>query len=128
MSFDDFRERAALLRAVPLEAVLLCRGAERDLRDRRKWHTEQGPLSLTGAKFMSWRRYEGGGGAIDLVMHLGGVDHQVALEWLEEHFGAGLIPGRSAARPLARAIAARGPRGPLRLPPPVNRRLDRVRQ
>jgi len=42
------RQHAAAVRAVPLEAVLLCRGAARDRHDRRKWHTEQGPLSVSG--------------------------------------------------------------------------------
>ena len=61
MSFDDLRRRAAAVRLTPLEEVLALRGAERDRRDRRKWHTEQGPLSLSGAKFMNWRQGAGGG-------------------------------------------------------------------
>ena len=52
MNFDDLRRRAAVVRAVPLETVLLFRGAVRDRHDRRKWHTEQGPLSVTGPKFI----------------------------------------------------------------------------
>jgi hypothetical protein len=128
MSFNDLRERAAVLRDVPLETVLLCRGAERDLCDRSKWHTEQGPLSITGAKFTSWRRCAGGGGAIDLVMHLAGVDFAVAVEWLEQHFGAGLLGGQAVARPLARTVSVPGAQGAVRLPQPVNRCLDWVRQ
>ena len=53
MSGDPFRRRADRARAVPLEAVLLARGAVRDRHDRSKWHTEQGPLSMTGAKFIN---------------------------------------------------------------------------
>jgi hypothetical protein len=55
MNFADLRRRADVVRAVPLEAVLLVRGAARDAHDRRKWHTERGPLSVTGAKFMPRR-------------------------------------------------------------------------
>ena len=129
MSFDDFRQRAAVVREIALEAVLLYRGAERDPRDRSKWHTEQGPLSVTGPKFTSWRRGDGGGGAIDLVMHLAAVDYRAAVEWLERHLAVGPIAGGpAAAHPFARFAANRGAQGTLRLPVPAHRLLDRVRQ
>ena len=83
MNFDELRRRADAVRAVPLEAVLLARGAVRDRGDRHKWHTEQGPLSVTGPKFINWHDGQGGGGAIDLVMHLAGVEFRTALVWLE---------------------------------------------
>ncbi|HUY31763.1 MAG TPA: hypothetical protein VMV69_03215 [Pirellulales bacterium] len=128
MSFDDLRQRAAVVREIALEAVLLCRGAERDPRDRSKWHTEQGPLSVSGPKLMNWRRGHGGGGAIDLVMHLAGVGFRAAVEWLEQHLAVGPIGGgQTAAHPLARSAAARGPHGSLRLPVPAHRLLERVR-
>jgi hypothetical protein len=91
MSFADLRRRAAVVRAAPLESVLLLRGAVRDGRDRRKWHTERGPLSVTGPQFMNWYTCHGGGGAIDLVMHLAGVDFRAALAWLEGHLAAGVL-------------------------------------
>ena len=97
MNFDDLRQRAAAVRAVPLETVLLFRGAVRDRHDRRKWHTEQGPLSVTGPKFMNWHRGQGGGGAIDLVMHLAGVDFRTAVAWLEQHLAAGPLAGGESA-------------------------------
>ena len=98
MNFDDLRQRAAAVRAVPLETVLLFRGAVRDRRDRRKWHTEQGPLSVSGPKFMNWHRGQGGGGAIDLVMHLAGVDFRAAVAWLEQHLAAGPADQRRVRR------------------------------
>ena len=129
MNRDDFRRRAAAARAVPLESVLVFRGAQRDRQDQAKWHTEQGPLSVTGPKFMNWHGGQGGGGAIDLVMHLAGVDFRTALEWLERHF---------ATRPRARGDSTAheaGPESPapepprtLRLPAPDARLLGRVRQ
>ena len=76
MNFDHFP--ADRLRTLPLETVLTLRGARRDRYDRAKWHTERGPLSVTGAKFMNWHQNRGGGGAIDLVMHLAGVDYRTA--------------------------------------------------
>ena len=88
MTFDDFRRRADAVRSIPLEIVLTYRGAVRDRYDRAKWHTEQGPLSVSGAKFTNWHRNAGGGGAIDLAMHLAGIDCRAAVDWLEQHLSA----------------------------------------
>ncbi len=88
MNFADLRQRADAVRAVPLETVLLFRGAVRDRHDRRKWQTEKGPLSVSGPKFMNWHTAQGGGGAIDLVMHLASVDFRAAVAWLHQHLAA----------------------------------------
>ena len=88
MSFHEIRERAYRLRALPLEAVLLRSGATRDRADKAKWHTGHGVISVTGAKFMNWSRSVGGGGAIDLAMHLGGFRFMEALDWLSRSFPA----------------------------------------
>jgi len=127
MNFDHFP--ADRMRAVPLETILTLRGARQDRHDPSKWHTERGPLSVTGAKFMNWRQHRGGGGAIDLVMHLAGVDYGAALRWLQTHASAGLpAAGPPAAdRAGGKQATARTP-GVLRLPPPDPRRLARVRQ
>jgi hypothetical protein len=129
MNFDDLRRRAAVVRAVPLETVLVFRGAARDAHDRRKWQTEQGPLSVTGAKFMNWHTGQGGGGAIDLVMHLAQVDFRTALVWLEEHLAASHVAtGGSATHVSAReSLPSEEPSG-LRLPLPDGPLLGRVRQ
>ena len=129
MNFDDLRQRAAVVRAVPLETVLLFRGAVRDRHDRRKWHTEQGPLSVSGPKFMNWQRGQGGGGAIDLVMHLAGVDFRTAVAWLQQHLPASsLASGESTAHAPGKEPAAAEKPGVLRLPVRDDRLLDRVRQ
>lgn len=131
MNFDGWRRRADAARAVPLEAVLLSRGAVRDRRDRHKWHTEQGPLSVTGEKFTNWHGGQGGGGAIDLVMHLAGVDFRTALGWLEQHLAVGPPSSGQSATPASGAEPSpplrEGP-GTLRLPIPDDRLLDRIRQ
>jgi hypothetical protein len=125
MNFDDLRRQADIVRSLPLESVLLARGAVRDRRDRHKWHTEQGPLSVSGPKFTNWRRDQGGGGAIDLVMHLAGVDYRTAVAWLQQHLAAGpLTPARPSG---SEAMAPEKPRT-LRLPAPDGRLLGRVRQ
>ena len=134
MNFDDLRRRAATCREVPLETVLLLRGAVRDRHDRAKWHTEQGPVSLTGPKFMNWQRAQGGGGAIDLVMHLAGVDYVAAVAWLEAQLAVGhaavgktIVADHSAIRtssPSPRSVP--NTHNALRLPVPNHRLLGRV--
>jgi hypothetical protein len=128
VNFDELRQCADAVRAVPLESVLVCRGAIRDRHDRRKWHTEQGPLSLSGPKFMNWRG-QGGGGAIDLVMHLAGVDFREAVAWLQQHLAASPpTSSESATHASGKEFAAIGKPGELRLPVPNARLLGRVRQ
>jgi hypothetical protein len=83
----NWRARAERLRVLPLSAVLAALGATPDPHDPAKWRTARGVLSISGAKFMNWSQGVGGGGAIDLVMHLRQVGFGQALEWLELHFG-----------------------------------------
>lgn len=86
MTYDEIRETADRVRRIPLEAVLEISGAERDRYDRAKWHTGRGVLSVTGPKFMNWNLCTGGGGAIDLVIHLEGMDFKAAVAWLSRRF------------------------------------------
>jgi len=79
-------DRLDPLRRVPLAAVLRESGAQRDRSDKAKWHTPQGDISITGMKFMNWHQSRGGGGAIDLVMHLNDLDFKRAVAWLQRHF------------------------------------------
>jgi hypothetical protein len=127
---DEFRQRASAVRDVPLEVVLILRGAVRDRRDRSKWHTERGALSITGAQFMNWQQDCGGGGAIDLVMHLAQVQYAEAIQWLESHVTGGYLP------PVARPTRSKEKSGPerkpalssLQLPARHDGRLRRVRE
>ncbi len=111
------RERADRLRAVPLETVLHSLGAEPDRRDPHKWHTAQGVLSVCGPKFMNWHRGIGGGGAIDLVIHLENLRFSEALDWLDRRLAGAKATGSIPAPPLV----------PLRLPLPDPAQLGRVK-
>ena len=86
MNYEPIRRKAERLRAIPLPEVLRAWGATPDPRDPHKWHTGRGAISLTGAKFMNWNRGVGGGGAIDLVIHLTSLGFKDALDWLGRHF------------------------------------------
>jgi hypothetical protein len=105
---SDRRARAERLRALPLEPILTQSGARPDPHDPCKWHTARGVLSVRGAKFFNWHCGQGGGGAIDLVIHLHQLSFHDALLWLEQH-GA---PSTTDPPPP-------GPPSPLRLPVPA---------
>lgn len=96
-----------------LERVLQLSGAKPDPYDPCKWHTAQGALSVQGSKFFHWTQGKGGGGAIDLVMHLHAWDFRRAVGWLEQHFS----PPTALPPP---------PLPPLQLPAPELRNLSRV--
>ena len=117
MTFGQRRELAQRLRTIPLERVLPLCGAQPDRDDRRKWHTPAGVLSVTGPKFMNWTLGAGGGGAIDLVIHLHHLDFKAAVAWLSGHFPGVPPPAASAPSPAAA----------LQLPPPAPGQLTRLR-
>lgn len=129
MTDAEFRRRATAVRALPLETVLLVRGATRDPSDRSKWHTERGPLSITGEKFFNWGWDAGRGGAIDLVMHLAAVDWREAIVWLERNVAGGSVVAEQArlSRPRKISSVTRS-RSSLQLPSRDERMLDRVRE
>ena len=112
-------ERAHRMRAVPLTAVLRCSDAQPDRFDPHKWHTAQGVLSVTATQFINWHLGRGGGGAIDLVMHLHGLGFGQALEWLDRHFACVVVQPLPLSAP---------PRPPLRLPPSAPEHLTQVRR
>ena len=86
----DLRQRRDRLRAISLPDVLRLCGAQPDPRDRAKWRAAQGVLSINGTRFFNWSQGTGGGGAIDLVIHLRGGGFAQALQWLQRHFPEGL--------------------------------------
>ena len=106
----NWRQRAELLRAVPLPQVLAQLDALADPHDPAKWRTARGVLSVTGAKFFNWTQGAGGGGAIDLVMHLRQVGCGQALQWLEERFAlAPPTPPTAVATATALSLPAPAP-------------------
>jgi len=112
----NWRARADRLRQLPLPVVLEELGAMPDPRDPAKWRTDRGILSVTGAKFMNWNQGLGGGGAIDVVMHVRQVGFGQALQWLETRF-AGLTAPQPGSTPKEQ---------PLALPAPVVENWPRV--
>lgn len=78
------------LRNTPLELLLKGLGAEPDPKDKHNWRTPVGRITVTGPKFYNHDAKIGGGGAIDLVMHLRQVDFREAVRYL---VGVSYVPG-----------------------------------
>jgi hypothetical protein len=116
MTLEQSRLRASRLRAVPLEMVLQACGAQRDEHDPAKWRTTRGVLSLSGPKFMNWNQGQGGGGAIDLLIHLYRWSFKESLQWLADHF-----PDQTPFQPFPPTSP-----NPLKLPAPASGNLQRV--
>ena len=114
----NWRARADRMRALPLPPVLVALEATPDPHDPAKWRTARGVLSVSGPKFMNWSQSVGGGGAIDLVMHVRQVGFGQALEWLEHHFGT-FTPLPPQAMLQAQSLS---------LPPPVADNWPRVQR
>mgnify|MGYP002725680995 CR=1 FL=1 len=131
MALDNFRLRADAVRPIPLNIVLTRWGAVRDRRDRAQWRTDRGPLTVTGTRFFNWHCHQGGGGAIDLVMHLGGWDVRAAVGWLEQHLGSGpaiVSPDSASSQGSSSGRNATCQTGPLRLPAANRFLLECVRR
>lgn len=111
---SSWPERADAVRLISLEEILLVRGARRDVRDKHRWLTDRGPISIAGPKFMNWQSGSGGGGAIDLVIHLDGATFEEAVQWLERQFLGNITPTSSLTTSPSRVSATES--STLRLP------------
>jgi hypothetical protein len=70
------------VRDLDLEAVAAGLGLKQDPQDKYKWRDAAHIVSISNGKFMDWLADKGGGGAIDLVMHVQNWDFKAAVQWL----------------------------------------------
>ena len=84
-----YTELAQKVRDFPLDKVVYELGLDPDPKDKHKWQNEGHIINITGSKFYDWKELRGGGGAIDLVMHLNQCDFKQAVTWLHDRFGEG---------------------------------------
>ncbi|KAM3099279.1 toprim domain-containing protein [Phormidesmis sp. 146-12] len=106
------------VRNLDLAAVAASLGLEKDRRDKNKWKDAGHTISINDGKFMDWLTNKGGGGAIDLVMHIRQVDFKEAVQWLS---------GRSLTIPAQSQSVSKEPRL-LELPQPAEGQWASVRQ
>jgi len=131
----NLRAVADQVRDIPLVEVLERFGYERDKADpKHNWTGEKGRISTDRKgepKFFNHDLDHGGGGAIDLAMHLGGWDFKTATAWLAGEFGAGAAVGAAMSRAAAEAKAAAAEPAPaLPVPKPSQSaaKIERVRK
>lgn len=86
---NKYADIANKVRDLPLKEVAYELGLEPDRQDKHKWQNEQHTINITGNKFYDWKQMKGGGGAIDLVMHINECDYKQSVAWLGDRFGEG---------------------------------------
>lgn len=87
---QKYEDLANKVRDVPLEQVVYELGLDPDPKDKHKWVNEDHIINITGSKFYDWQHLKGGGGAIDLVMHVNQCDFKQAVAWLNDRLGEGV--------------------------------------
>ena len=91
-----WKQQADQLRDLPLEDVAWHLGLDRDQQGR--WKGAEHIINIDGEKFYDFSPsvQKGGGGAIDLVMHVNECNYKQSVAWLHERFGSDLTQ-RAAA-------------------------------
>ena len=84
---NKYADIAKSVRDLPLKDVVYELGLEPDPKDKHKWQNEHHTINITGSKFYDWKQMKGGGGAIDLVMHINECDYKQSVAWLSDRFG-----------------------------------------
>ena len=82
-----YADLAKGVRDLPLKDVAYELGLESDPSDQHKWQNEHHIINITGSKFYDWKEMKGGGGAIDLVMHVNQCDYKQSVAWLNDRLG-----------------------------------------
>jgi len=85
---EDYKALAAQVRAIDLPSVIERLGGQVDRHNAHKWRLDGEHISITGERFYNHDRQQGGGGAIDLVMHAAGYDYRAAVAYLRDTHGA----------------------------------------
>ncbi|POR73748.1 hypothetical protein BKM30_26115 [Pseudomonas syringae pv. syringae] len=117
-------------RSIDLDTVVEGFGGVRDEADPKKnWKTHAGRITITDEKFYNHDADVGGGGAIDLAMHLGGYRFKEAVAWLGGAHGreAAISTYQVEAKQQAERILDTTEKPKLEIPAPDQRKLDKVR-
>ncbi len=84
----QWKQQANQLRDLSLEDVAYNLGLNPDPKGRGRWKGQGHIINITGSKFYDFAgEQQGGGGAIDLVMHVLECEFKQAVVWLSSRFG-----------------------------------------
>ena len=88
-SKNQWLQQATLLRELALEDVAWQLGLDRDHSQSNRWRGHGHIINIDKSKFYDFAPgyQKGGGGAIDLVMHVNDCDFKKAIAWLSDRFG-----------------------------------------
>lgn len=82
-----WKQEADKLRDLPLEDVAWHLGLDKADKGENRWKSLGQVINITGSKWYDFTAEKGGGGAIDLVMHVTGCNFRSSLAWLCDRFG-----------------------------------------
>jgi len=130
---QDYKAIVAQVRQIDVRDTMRQLGGAQDRHDKAKWRIDGEHISINGEKFYNHDRREGGGGSIDLVMHVTGYDFKGAVTYLSREAGAELAVAAAAQHGArertaqAEEIVARNEPLPFRQPEADERRWPQVR-
>ena len=128
---NKMQDRARHVREIPLRSVLEWMDCKPEAQDKQVFHTPASRITLKEGdeqKFFNRDLNKGGGGAIDLVMQLHGVDYKTAVGELAQKFGTDAVAAdlMAGAKKFAREAIAEVRDKP-RLPEPAPEKWLEVR-
>jgi len=128
-----YKALVAQARQLDLRDTIQTLGGTQDRYDTHKWQVNSEHISINGEKFYNHDQQKGGGGSIDLVMHVTGYTFTQAVAYLT-HAGGPELAVAAAAQHGARErtaqaeeIVARGERAPFMQPQADEDRWPQVR-
>jgi hypothetical protein len=129
----DYKALVAQARQLDLRDTIQTLGGVQDRYDTHKWQVNDEHISINGERFYNHDRQSGGGGSIDLVMHVTGYSFTQAVAYFNHEAGPELAVAAAAnhgARERtaqAEEIVERGERAPFMQPQADEDRWPQVR-
>jgi len=118
----DYKALVAQARQLDLKDTIQTLGGVQDRYDTHKWQVNDEHISINGERFYNHDQQKGGGGSIDLVMHVTGYSFKQAVAYLNHEAGPELAVtaaanhGARERTAQAEEIVERGERAPFMQP------------
>ncbi len=125
----DYTALVAQARQLDLRDTIQTLGGAQDRYDTHKWRVNDEHISINGERFYNHDRQSGGGGSIDLVMHVTGYSFKQAVAYLNHEAGPELAVAAAAQHGARQGqeIVERGERAPFMQPERDEDRWPQVR-
>jgi len=125
----DYTALVAQARQLDLRDTIQTLGSAQDRYDTHRWRVNDEHISINGERFYNHDRQQGGGGSIDLVMHVTGYSFTQAVAYLNHEAGPELAVAAAAQHGARQGqeIVERGERAPFMQPQADEDRWPQVR-